>query len=235
MTRELSFFAGVEHMMRMAVMGALGLVLAIGFPSAASGQLPGGPRFGEEMASVNLKLGLLAPQTTFTDPSFGESSFSNGFAAGIGLGVWPILDHRIGLRANLIRGRTDGENSTSEFAPIAMNDPTVYLYTLEAAARLPMGSGSPYVSVGYGGKLYSWKVTPHRLDRFGTWTAATGYEARPASLGPFGITAELRGYRGSFRAFGIDDGTWEPGPYGGRGGGVPNLDLLFTTGFALYF
>jgi hypothetical protein len=222
-------------MMRAAVSAVVVFVLALASAAESSAQLPAGPRAGEELGSVAVRLGLLAPQTKFQDDSFGESSFDNGMALGVSVATWPILGNRIGLRGSMIRSQTDGRNSTSEFAPIAVNDPNVYLYTGEIAVRQPMANGYPYVAVGYGGKHYTWKVSSHKVSRFATWTAATGSDLRPASLGMLGVNVELRGYRSNFRAFGIDDGTFEDGPLGGKVGGVKNLDLLFTTGFSVYF
>src|SRR5690606_25211109 len=109
-------------------------VTAIGTPSALAGQLFGsGGDAGYEIASATLKMGMLSPRTTFTDNSFGESSFSNGLAVGVTATAWPVFNRRVGLKAQIIRSETDGQNETSEFAPIAVNDPTVYLYTLELA------------------------------------------------------------------------------------------------------
>jgi hypothetical protein len=224
-----------ERKMRAAVLGVVASLLVTASVSELRAQILNSPPVGQEIASVNLRVGLLAPQTTFNDPSFGESSFDSGFALGMTAAAWPILDRKVGLRGSLIRSRTDGQNATSEFAPIAINDPTVYMYTLEGAVRLPMAAGFPYASVGYGGKHYTWTTSAHKVSRFAAWTAATGYELRPAALGPFGVVAELRGYQSNFRGFGIDDGSWEDGPYGGRVGGVKNVDLLFTTGFSLHF
>src|SRR5690606_27506513 len=135
--------------------------------------------------------------------------FDNGLAIGVTAAAWPSwpLDGKLGLRASLIRSEVDGQNETSEFAPMALNDPTVWTFTGEVAARLPMGSGFPYLSFGVGVRHYTWAVSVHEVSQFFTWTGALGYELRPAALGPIGLSVELRGYRSDFRAFGIDDGT----------------------------
>src|SRR5688572_13038050 len=96
----------------------LAVALWVGLAAPASAQLFIGPPVGDEIASVNLKFGLLAPQTTFTDPSFGESSFANGAAFGLAASTWPLLNRRLGLRGHVVRSQTDGENATSAFAPI---------------------------------------------------------------------------------------------------------------------
>ena len=197
------------------------------------------PEPGREIASVGIKLGMLSPRTTFTDASFGESSFEEGAAYGVSVATWPLLGRRVGIRGQMIRSHTDGENSTSELAPIAVNDPTVYLYTLELAVRQAVNvgalSGAPYLAAGWGGKHYTWAVSQHKTSRFAALTAAAGIDLRPAALGAFGLNAELRGYNSKFRAFGIDDGTWENGFYGGKVGGVENLDMLLTVGASLNF
>jgi len=226
-------------MNRVIVTAVAAVGIAASWATTLSAQLPSGPAPGNEIASVDVKLGMLSPQTTFTDESFGESSFDNGLAVGFSAAAWPLLDRRVGIKGQVVRSKTEGTNSISEFAPIAINDPTVYLYTLEVAIRHPMEMGSlsgfPYLSLGYGGKHYTWAVSQHREDKFIAWTGAAGYELRLTAMGAFGLTAELRGYQSNFRAFGIDDGTWEFGHYGGNVGGVKNVDLLFSTGVSLYF
>lgn len=209
---------------------AAALLLALSDATGLSAQAPAG-----DAGSVTLGVGVLAPRTTFRDPSFGESGFENGLAVGVSAVTWPLLDRRLGLRATLVRSETDGRNETSELAPLAVNDPNVYLFTAEVAARYPTAAGYPYLSAGYGVKHYTWAVSAHEASRFGAWTVAGGYVLRAAALGRFGVVAELRGYRSEFRAFGIDDGSWEPGPYGGEVGGVANLDLLLTTGLSVHF
>ena len=172
--------------MRAAVLIVGGaLLLGLGWSSAAEAQLlGGGPQHGNEIASFNLKLGLLSPQTDFDDPVGGQSSFDNGMAIGVGVTTWPMFDRRLGLRGAIVRSRTDGQNSNSDLAPIAVNDPNVYLYTLEAAFRLPMGSGFPYISAGYGGKHYTWASSAHKVSRFSALTAAASTSRRSATTRP---------------------------------------------------
>ena len=222
--------------MTRAFLSAAALLLASA--SALHAQLAV-PEPGREIASVAVKVGLLSPRTTFTDAAFGESGFREGMAVGVAVSAWPLLGRRVGIRGQLVRSHTDGENSTSELAPVAVNDPNVYLYTLELAVRQPLSvggvSGAPYLSAGWGGKHYSWAVSQHKTSRFAALTAATGVELRPASLGAFGVGAELRAYGSRFRGFGIDDGNWSPGFYGGEVGGVRNVDVLGTVGVSLNF
>ena len=207
--------------------------------SAVQGQILPSPAVGDDLGQVTLHLGMLAPMTTFDDPlENSESSFNNGFALGATATAWPgwPLQNRLGIRVSLIRSALDGQNSfNNDDAPMALNDPTTWTFTGEAIGRIPMGSGFPYASLGIGIRHYTWKVSVHEVSRFRTLTGSIGYEFRPIATGPFGFNAELRGYRSSFRAFGIDDGTWEDGAYGGEVGGVTNTDLLFVAGASVYF
>jgi len=210
------------------------LFAVLGSASEAAAQFFDGPPAGREMVSVHLKTGLLAPMTTFDDPDFGETGYANGVAFGAGVSVWPALDRRLGLKVTLIRSNTDGE-ADSEWAPIVVNSPTVWAFSTEAAFRLPMAGGYPYISAGYGLKQYTWVTATYQADRDGALTGAVGYELRPGALGGLGLNFELRGYRTEYRAFGVNDGNWTDGPYGGNVGGVSNLDLLFTTGVSIHF
>src|SRR5690606_14446008 len=179
----------------------------------------------------------------------GESRFERGGAFGVSATVWPILSRRIGIRAKVIRSETDGVNEMSEFAPLAVNDPTQWLFTGELIGRLPTRAAgldlAPYLAGGAGMKQYNWAVAIHDEDRFFTWTVAGGIELRPALLRGLGLNLEMRSYGSEFHAFGIYDGTWEPGTiaregtnigfYGGVVGGVTNIDLLFSTGLSWSF
>jgi hypothetical protein len=187
------------------------------------------------VGSVALKVGLLAPQSSFEEET-GEGSWDNGLAIGVVGTAWPRwpLDRRLGIRGQIVRSSHDGKNTVSEFTPIAINDPTVWLATMELAARLPLGVGTPFISGGVGGKHYTWKQSVHEVTRSFVITGAAGFEFQPASL-PVGIVAELRAYHSKFRAFGVNDHEWTNGPMGGEVGGVNNLDLMLTTGFSYSF
>ena len=227
----------MTHIRRTAS-AVLAAILLLASRAGLEAQIFDAPALGDDLGSVTFHFGMLAPRTTFEDDMFGKSSFDNGLAIGLTVTAWPSWpfdDGNLGLRTSLIRSAVDGQNETSEFAPVAVNDPTTWTFTTELVGRLPMGSGFPYASLGVGIRHYTWAVSVHEVSRFFAWTGALGYEFRPAALGPFGFSAELRGYRYDFRAFGIDDGTWEDGPYGGKVGGVPATDLLFTTGMSVYF
>jgi hypothetical protein len=208
--------------------------LAVLSPTLGSAQtLP-----GDDYGSLAVHFGLFSPTTTYTDQTYGESSFKSGMATGVSVTTWPTSGNW-GFRFELVRTETDGHNAQFEFAPIAVNDPTQWLISGEFALRRPMSFGSvsssPYISGGVGAKQYNWKVSVHQEDRFFLLTAGAGLDFRHRLLGPFALTAEARGYFSKFAAFGIDDGTWEPGFYGGSVGGQSTRDLMFTTGFSLVF
>ena len=231
-------------MKRAAALCAIALLVGGATSTAASAQLGAPLRIGEDWASLGIEAGLFSPLTTFTDDSYGESKFNSAMSLSASAAVWPMFSRQVGIRVKLTRSETDGENSTSELAPIAVNDPTQWIATTELVGRRPMQFGSmdaaPFLSFGAGLRQYNWAVSVHDESRFFTLTAATGIEIRPAALGPVGFTAELRGYRSKFRAFGIDDGTWETGTparegtnigfYGGVVGGVDNHDLVLSAG-----
>lgn len=200
------------------------------------------PRPGEDWVSARVHFGMLAPTSTFTDPSFGESSFQSGAALGLSVMTWP-WQGRLGFGAQVFRSQTDGYNAEHELAPLALNDPVQWIFTTDVSLRHPMESGFPYVSAGVGLKQYNWAVSRHKEDRFFVWNLAAGFEYRPRVLGPFGLAAELRSYHSKFKGFGIDDGNWRPGTearpgigfYGGVVGGQANHDLLFSAGLSVPF
>jgi hypothetical protein len=217
-------------MLKAAAYAAVFLAMAAG---ASAQRLP-----GSDHGSVTVHLGLFSPLTTYTDASFGESSLQSGIATGGSVTSWPT-GGKWGFRAQIVRTTTEGQNAQYELAPLVVNDPEQWLVTAEAVVRKPMESGSvawfPYVSAGVGGKQYNWAVAVHSEDRFFLWTLAAGFDVRHRVLGPFAFTGEARGYFSEFVGFGIDDGTWEPGFYGGKSGGVPTRDLMISTGFSLVF
>ena len=208
--------------------------LAVLTPNLGSAQtLP-----GNDHGSIAVHLGLFSPTTTYTDRSYVESSFESGLATGFSVTTWPTSGNW-GFRFELVRSVTNGHNAQFEFAPIAVNDPTQWLFSGEFALRRPMELGSlstsPYISAGAGAKQYNWKVSVHQEDRSFLWTAGAGLDLRHRFLGPFALQAEARGYLSKFKFFGIDDGTWEPGFYGGEVGGVSTRDFMISTGFAMVF
>ncbi|MDR0788354.1 MAG: hypothetical protein LBG44_10905 [Gemmatimonadota bacterium] len=189
----------------------------------------------EERGALFLKGGLIAPMTTFQDDDYGETSYANGAGYGVGAMVWPALGGKGGLIVNILRGKTDGKADDPN-APIVINSPTIYLVTAEAAFRLPMSMGYPYLSLGYGMKQYTWVNVPKQNMRDGALTGSVGYELRMPSLGAWGVNFELRGYRTNYRAFGVHGEVKDiNGPMGGTIDGVPYTDLMFTTGVSLNF
>ncbi|MEX2570736.1 MAG: hypothetical protein WD737_05475 [Gemmatimonadota bacterium] len=235
-------------MMKIAVKGALALFLTIGATSELRAQVA----IGDDWGSAGARIGYFAPISTFEDRQFGgENSFGNAFAIGATASVWPMFDHRVGFRAEIVRSATDGKNSQTEFAPIALNDPVQWLYSLELLARQPMGTIAPYVGVGAGFKQYNWAVSLHDEDRSFLWSVAGGLEVRPG-VGPFGLTVDLRSYQSKFQGFGVNDGDWSPGGpdniarptpegmtdigfFGGETGGLSNMDLMLSTSISYTF
>jgi hypothetical protein len=206
-------------------------VLALAGVQKASAQTG----YAEERGAIYLKGGLISPMTTFQDEDFGETSYSNGAVYGLGGTLWPALGGKGGLIFNVLRGKTDGQ-ADDPMAPIVINSPTIYLATAEAAFRLPMSAGYPYISLGYGMKQYTWVNVPKQNMRDGALTGSIGYELRTSSLGMWGVNFELRGYRTNYRAFGVNSGETDiNGAMGGTIDGVSYTDLMFTTGVSLNF
>jgi hypothetical protein len=193
---------------------------------------------GNDFGAVTVHAGFFSPTTKYHDTSFGESWFERGFAVSASAVAWPT-ESWWGIRAQLVRTKTDGRNASFPLAPIAVNDPTQWILTGELAARKSVDFGTlvaiPYLSAGIGGKQYNWAVSVHQEDRSLLWTAGLGAEARHSMLGPFALSVEGRMYLSKFKSFGIDDGTWEPGFYGGKVGGVGTRDFLFSTGLSYVF
>jgi hypothetical protein len=218
------------------------LAIIISPPQASAQLLRPAPVPGNDWGSARFNLGLFAPLSTFTDPTYGESSFKSGAAVGASVVTFP-WQGRLGFGAQLYRSRTDGHNDQYEFAPLAVNDPVQWIFTGDVVVRQPMDFGYPYLAGGIGLKQYNWAASRHKEDRFFVWNAAAGLEYRAQVLGPFGLNAELRFYRSSFIGFGIDGGNWRTGPeaipgygfYGGVVDGQPNNDLLFTLGLSVPF
>jgi hypothetical protein len=183
-------------------------------------------------------VGLLSPQTKYHDTSFGESWFESGLALSASAVAWPT-ESWWGIRAQLVRSKTNGMYATFPLAPIAVNDPTQWILTGELIARKSVDFGTlvaiPYVSAGVGGKQYNWAVSVHQEDRGMIWTVGLGTEARHRLLGPFALSVDGRAYFSKFKSFGIDDGTWEPGFYGGKVGGVATRDFMISTGLSYVF
>jgi hypothetical protein len=200
-----------------------------------------------EWVTFGVDFGMFSPRTAFQEPAFGESSFESATALGFSVAAWP--HERFGLRAKIVRSETNGTNETSEFAALAVQDPTQWSFTAEVTARqmLEMGATglSPYVALGVGMRHYTWHAARHDESKFFTWTAAGGADIRPTALGPFGVAVEVRGYRSRFNAFGVNGGNWRPGTparpvdddlgtdigfYGGEVDALWSHDLMFTVG-----
>lgn len=216
-------------------------LLLLAAPSSASGQ------DDDHFATFGVSFGAFSPRTTFTDPSFGESHFEGSTVLAISAKAWPIP--KLGVGIDVTRTKTDGANETSEFAPLAVNDPTQWTFTGELIGRYGFELGGleviPYLSGGVGLRHYTWHAAIRDESMFLTLTGSLGAEFKPAMLGPFGLTAEVRGYRSQFENFGINGGNWRPGTparpvdpavgtdigfYGGVVDKVWSHDLLFLVG-----
>lgn len=203
-------------------------------------------------ASLGVSFGAFSPQTTFTDPSFGESNFEGASAIGFSARAWPHSNFGIGI--DVTRSKTDGTNSTSDLAPIAVNDPSQWSFISELVGRTSFEVGGvavdPSLSAGVGIRYYIWSLAIQDESMFLVLTGSLGAEIRPEALGPFGITAEVRGYRSKFEAFGINGGNWRPGTparpvdpavgtdigfYGGVVDKVWSHDVLLRLGIAFNF
>jgi len=166
---------------------------------------------GDDIGSVAVMFGVLAPSTSFSDDG---SSFEQGTALGLALNYWPF--ERLGLRTHVLRAKTPGDHGDLAPCPptpcsaIGYQEPVVWDYALEAAVRLPMGGGGlnwfPYLSAGVAGKSYRWSVDVPRVGYTGGgFTAAGGVEVRTASMGPFGFIAEARTYQTKFQTLGKNE------------------------------
>jgi hypothetical protein len=222
-------------------------VLCAGAASIIAAASAPGLTAQEDVANFSIHFGMLAPTTKFDDPVGGQSSLESGAAFGASATVWPY--ERFGVRAKVMRSSHSGHNDTFEFAPLATQEATVWMLTGEVVARLPFDgdsfSGFPYVSLGAGGKQYTWSRALHDEERYFALTGAGGVELRHSSLGRFGLNAEVRAYRTGFNSFGINGGNWRVGTpanplepvgfYGGVTDDVTNWDVLFTTGITMGF
>lgn len=229
---------------------AVAFLLAI--PSGSDLNAQGAGDRGE-LATFGVDFGAFSPMTTFEDEMYGESSFETGASIGAYAAAWP--HDRFGLKFKVVRSQTDGANESFEFAPLAVQDPTQWSFTGEVMARTSeLGGGSlsftPYVGVGAGMRHYTWEHARHNESKFFALTAAGGADIRPAALGAFGVTAEVRAYRSHFNRFGINGGNWRPGTparpvpdevgtdigfYGGEVDKVWSNDFLFSVGVAYHY
>src|SRR5262245_23146083 len=81
---------------------------------------------GNDFGSVTVYAGVLSPRTKYTDASFGQSWFESGLAVSGAATAWPTRG-RWGIRAQLVRSKTNGVNASFPLAPIAVNDPTQWI------------------------------------------------------------------------------------------------------------
>jgi len=212
----------------MAVVGTA-VLLSFHATSELEAQLWEAARPGEDRASLAVQGGLLQPNTTYDD----GSSFDAGVGVGLTTSYWVFRN--VGLRSSLFRSRTEGR-AGEEFSPVGLQNPTVWLYNLELALRLPVAGdrlgGFPYLAAGYGGKTYRWDPSwPEQIGfTSGAWTAAGGIELRSIGGSPFGLIGEVRNYWYGYSGF-----QYQWGSGIGRHINDPqdSSDLMFTAGVTI--
>lgn len=181
------------------VIALLGLNLSA---SPVSGQLWDAGVPGEDLGSLALLFGSVAPQSSLPD----GASFASGIAIGGSASWWPF--RYVGFRGHVVRAKTDGQEG-HEFSSVAFEEPVVWLYSADVAVRYPLVGQrialAPYIAAGYGGKSYEWSLNrlsagSHGNTTFG-WTLAGGAEIRPGSSGWYGLRLEIANQRSEFRFF----------------------------------
>lgn len=158
---------------------------------------------GDDVASLTLHLGAVAPTTTFPD----GGSYGTGIGGGIS-GIYWFHDW-VGLRGSFLLGKTPGQPSpTSDFEKQAGNEnPTVWYYSGDFLIRYPhlSSAGSfawfPYVGIGMGGKQYRWENQWTGFYRDYTYTTnyALGVDLRPADSPWYGFALEARLFRSTYK------------------------------------
>src|SRR5690606_10225800 len=87
---------------------------------------------GQEMVSVGLHVGAVAPRTTLPD----GGGFDGGLIGGVSLNFWRL--NYFGLNGTVLYGKHSGDPGPND-AVAGQEDPSVLIYDLEAAFRWPMG------------------------------------------------------------------------------------------------
>jgi hypothetical protein len=205
---------------------ALVVLVTVLWTSPLSAQIWEAGLPGDDIGSVAVTGGVVAPSTNFSDDG---SHFESGGIFGLALTYWPF--EHFGLRTHVMRGKTQGNHGDmaatcppAPCSPIGFQEPVVWHYSLEAALRRPMGGSGgtawfPFVSVGATGKSYRWSIErPWVGYTGGGWTAAGGVELRMAATGPFGFIAEARTFQTRFQALGKNQ---------------THSDFAFTAGLTL--
>lgn len=207
---------------------SLAVLVAILVPSAAPAQLWQAGAPGEDVLSARLYLGVLQPLTDYAD----GSSLETGASFGVGGSYWPT--RYLGLTADVFRSQNEVATG-SGFSALADQDPTVWLYNLSAALRVPIVTGNlalaPYIAGGPTAKSYKWAVYQPQMgglfDRpygggrntsFG-WSYGGGLEIRLGQSGNFGIVADARSIRSDFDWFGLR---------------TDQSDMMFTGGITIH-
>lgn len=214
-------------MMRVLLLAAFGYLLTMALPASLSGQLWQAGAPGEEIGAIRIHLGILQPLTDYSD----GSSLESGASVGIGGALWPV--RHFGLLADVFRSKNDATTGTS-FSALEGQDPTVWLYSLQAAVRYPFVADrfgvSPYIAAGPVAKSYRWELyTPQMGGLFGRpygggrstsfgWSYGGGLDIRLGRSGIVGVVADVRSIQSEFDWFGLRS---------------DQSDLLFTGGITI--
>jgi len=172
-------------------------------PGVASSQTWDAGPLGEDLGSLAIHLGTVVPTVTFSD----GSSHDSGLTLGASASWWPF--RHLGFRASGFRSQTDGVEG-DQFSAVALQNPTVYIYGVELAARYPMGGGAiawaPYLAGGPSGKTYRWSIdVPKASSTSWGWNVAGGVDIRPRDQ--FGVLVEARNHRSQYLWHGLGEGS----------------------------
>jgi len=183
----------------------------------ASGQWTAGIP-GEDVFSVGLHVGMLAPTSELSD----GTSFESGTSIGLSLTWWPFL--RLGLQGFAFRSETEGVASPPTAA--SYHDPVVKGFSVGPAVRLPMSGGrfalAPYAAAGIGAKHYTWAIDrPSATDAAIAFSLAGGIDIRPASSPQYGLIVDVRNHRSDY--------AW----HGFQSDGQAQNDIILTAGVSL--
>jgi hypothetical protein len=179
---------------------------------------------GQDVASVTLHLGAVAPTTTFPQ----GDSYGTGIGGGISGIYW--FHNRVGIRGSFLLGKTPGQPSPTydHDKQAGLENPTVWYYGGEFLLRHPMEAGErfawfPYIAAGAGGKQYRWEQTWTGFNRDYTYTTnfAAGIDIRPTDSPWYGFALEARMFNSKYKwhTYYFDQPT--------------QRDLIITAGFKL--
>lgn len=176
---------------------AAGVLLATWPGAEASAQPWSAGLAGQDVASLAIHFGGLAPRTTLPD----GAAFSGGPGAGISGTYWP--SRYLGFRGNGFVASTSGNRADRTKA--GQEDPTIHLFGGETLLRYPMNSGGlswfPYIGLGGGAKNYDWSedLTGWDSDLVFAWNAVGGLDIRRTTSPWYGMLVEVRRYSSKYK------------------------------------